>query len=818
MIITKSRRWQEGRDRRLKNKSPASASPEFSLVWLSWKNYHVHPMHDMATIGTPRDKSRICLDIVILLALTLFLFWDVLFVSEPLILSRKDTDLRHLFIHLRAFTFEQLRLGNLALWNPYYFSGLPCLGSLQAAPLYPPNLIFLIPSLPHAINGSIAFHVFAMGVTMYLWSSHRRIRPLASLFSATLAMFGGTYFLHVTPGSLPNLCAMVWTPLVLLALDGWHDRPAPGWILLGILAVSMQILAGHPQYVFYTGVSALVYSGLHVIARPGGKRTLTGMPLIYTGAVLLAAIQLLPALQTAGESARAGGISYEFASSFSFPPENFITLLVPGFFGDMHDLFYWGRGLIWEMCPFFSITGLVLCIYGSIHGPGSLRRFSVTMSLLLMLLALGGRTPLLRILYQWVPGFDMFRGSSKFMFQASLFLVMLAGIGLDHLMRHGQDKGLTKGSVLLVGLALAAGALFVHLDMIMADSKHSIRPLMAAVSGTLETYSPPALSSDPLFIRQAVKGAGNHLAIASLTCLLLWLLLTAFSVRRKGLWCVAVLGIIEILVFAESNRPTFPMELVRNPSVTDFLRKRPGDYRVLDTRDPNMGMSMKVSNIWGYDTPSKRYAEFMAFTQGQRVDGANEYTRVTGYHNLYRMLRCRFHFLWEGKAVYAHEMEEIMPRLTLVPDYTLIRKRDDILAAMNAPDFDPRQRVILEEDPFPSPVRGDQKGTAEIVDSSTDHLTVRIDTPQPAVLLITDPFSAGWRASALEGSVPKEYRILRANYILMAVPLQAGRHGLRIEYIPSGFRIGKWISVLSLWFYLMACAWYFLKAYRSSKE
>ena len=44
------------------------------------------------------------------------------------------------------------------------------------------------------------------------------------------------------------------------------------------------------------------------------------------------------------------------------------------------------------------------------------------MVLLLLVLALGAHTPLFKFLYAWVPGFNRFRGNSKFLFLASLFL------------------------------------------------------------------------------------------------------------------------------------------------------------------------------------------------------------------------------------------------------------------------------------------------------------------------------------------------------------------------------------------------------------
>ena len=37
-----------------------------------------------------------------------------------------------------------------------------------------------------------------------------------------------------------------------------------GWSLVGMLAVAMQIFAGHPQYLFYTAIAAGVYAALNL--------------------------------------------------------------------------------------------------------------------------------------------------------------------------------------------------------------------------------------------------------------------------------------------------------------------------------------------------------------------------------------------------------------------------------------------------------------------------------------------------------------------------------------------------------------------------
>ena len=359
------------------------------------------------------------------------MFADVLFTAAPIVLSNRGTDIFLEYSHWRAFGFGELKRGSLALWNPYLFCGAPFFGGAQAALLYPLNALFLFLPLPQAINWSIALHVFLAGAFTYALAERRGLRPPSCLLLAVIYMFCGANFLHIYSGYLSFLCGLVWAPLLFLAIDGLFERPSLGWSLLGMFAVAMQVLAGNPQCLFYTGIAAAIYCALCWFQAPARTRFAFGLAGIVLGGVALSAVQLFASLQEWGELLRSHGVPFKFAAMFSFPPENFLTLLAPHLFGDLKTVSYWGRYYLWEMSLFISLTGLIMGMVGVVWGGSLGRRFSAIMVLLLLLLALGSHTPLFRVLYDWAPGFNRFRGNSKFIFLASLFLALLAGIGFD---------------------------------------------------------------------------------------------------------------------------------------------------------------------------------------------------------------------------------------------------------------------------------------------------------------------------------------------------------------------------------------------------
>ena len=254
-------------------------------------------------------------------------------------------------------------------------------------------------------------------------------------------MFCGSHFLHIYAGHLTILCAMTWVPLIFLALDGLLKKPSLGWGFLGAFAFAMQIMAGHPQYVYYTCLAVLIYvvTVTPLVSWKHAVISIFAMMAMFASSIALCAVQILTGVDAMRESVRAVGVSFSFAAMFSFPPENFITLIVPYLFGDLVHSPYWGRAYLWEMNLFISINGLILAIYGLIKGNRTARQMAIA-TIVLLILALGVHTPLFAILFEYFPGFDKFRGNLlPLILFAVLFLIMLSGMGLDKLIREATD-------------------------------------------------------------------------------------------------------------------------------------------------------------------------------------------------------------------------------------------------------------------------------------------------------------------------------------------------------------------------------------------
>jgi hypothetical protein len=740
------------------------------------------------------------ISLALLLALALAMFGDVLFTGGTRVVGFQTTDLYLQFLPWRDFGFRELAKGNLALWNPHIFSGAPYFGAMQAALLYPPNWLFLILPLPAAVNWTTALHVFAIGAFMFCWMRMRGLHVAASFFAGVLIMFGGAHFLHIFAGHLPHLLAMTWAPLIFCAIDALFETRNFRWCLVGMLAVAMQVLAGFPQHVFYTAIIAGLYSALRLIGNWNWSLA-ASLLAIYPGGAALSAVQLLAANQTMRETIRGIPLPFTFASRFPFPPENLITLLAPNFFGEPAT--YWGGGFLWEACLFIGVAGVLLSVYAAIYCERKLKWIPLVVCVFALLVAVGVHSPLYWILYQSLPGFNKFRSVSKFIFSASLFLVLLAGLGLDRLLRQKRaELVFTVGAFLLAAL-LACSAYWT-------TTTNAWRPFMDRIHPAEESSFSPQYYALTEFAALSQHRAAVSLMVAAIICALFAGLLLVSTWKAPSLYGVVVLGVAEMFLFAHSARPTFDSASVINQDEKSFLDQHPGDYRILNLFHPNSAMSIGASDLWGYDASVvRRYAEFVAWSQRGDPDKATQDVTFKLADPLYAMVRLSYVLLPQPGNFGAFDVETpALPHVLLVSKYRIAKNRDAIFHDLRSPDFDPRTEVILETEPDPLPVSTETSGDVKIVATSTDSLTIEADIVQSAILLITDVYTPSWRAVSLPGSVQSNYHLQPANYILRAVPLMAGHHRLRVEYASVEFAIGKWISLGASALFLVAWWWF----------
>ena len=391
------------------------------------------------------------------------------------------------------------------------------------------------------------------------------------------------------------------------------------------------------------------------------------------------------------------------------------------------------------------------------------------------------------------------RGVCKFDYLVCLFIALLAGIGLDYLINNKRNIRWPTFIVILAGFVFLGTELFIL---------HSIED---GLSGdwvkwfcNLHWLKKSLLPLDLAVKVQYAEESGFHAAfsllIGGMTCTLLAILLMFRKLIPAFNYAIGALAIIELFVFARINRPTFELSKLQYQydTLCDFHSKNPGDYRVYGTGSASLVTGGK--DIWE-DEPMVlgRYGQFVCKSQGLSENQLfsvlpifQKFPPILGIIGLkYRI------FMNENPIRVSPLNFKLQPRMQLLNQWEVIPDRQKILNSMFSPSFDPARKVFLESVPDLTSDSKGEGGKVEWNDISTDKIEIKAQAKRPSLLLVTDNYSSGWKAESLPGSAQSKYLVMPGDYFLRVIPLNAGKHHFILEYRPTAFEVGKWVSILS---------------------
>lgn len=370
-----------------------------------------------------------------------------------------------------------------------------------------------------------------------------------------------------------------------------------------------------------------------------GRAMLLGVALaIVAGVGLgLAAVQLLPLYELGTFSFRGAGVPYQFATQYSMPAVNFITLLFPFFFSEAGR--YWGPWSPWEIAIYSGIMPLLLALVGLLFRRHRQVLFFVILGALALLLAQGEQSPWqLHRLIAELPGFSSLRAPGRFSYLFLLSVAVLAAHGAEwlgqtlapHSVQH-QRRRLAPAVLLAFLLALQVVAMALPVSLQVLDAfiethkdavmRAVIQPFMSLrgldrrlTAEQVYYYLSYAFDLDQPKIYMQLA-----LLLASTSTLIFW-----ERMRSLGwLWRVAITGIIafDLTAFARSFHPAMPLsELWPSAGSTRFLAEHSGLWRVYSwpktPDEPNRLLPLALAEASGYASlQPQRHAEYAAIVE-----------------------------------------------------------------------------------------------------------------------------------------------------------------------------------------------------------
>ena len=681
----------------------------------------------------------------------------------------------------RLLAIEQIKSGHLPLWNPYILGGMPLLGNLQAAVLYPFNfLFFLLPKLD-AWTIYLFLQPILAGFLTYFFLRTLSCSRKSSLLGGTCFGFSLMMMNHLEFGIDGHTA--LWLPLALAAINKIQQTNKWQWGLVLTLSVVMTLLGGYPPLAIYNLMIIGFYTLLKI--RPLISRKTLIIILCLVFAFLLAAPQILPFLELSKKVIREQaqfGVSSE--EVYFLPFENLIMIIAPDFFGHPATNNFFSR-VYYADNSSIGMVGFFLALFSLIW---LFRKKEVAFWLFLVILPtlLMVETVLGRSLRYLPISFFSLVTPMRMVWVVSFALSILAGMGMEVVFDLIKKR---KFWPFLMPIILAWEILFLIwvLSFLIPQGEHI------------------QIAQRNLILPTFFLGLSSLVLIFSLFFRKVWPIAAGFLILFSG---------TELVRQGIKYNPFLPRDLVF-PQTETLKKISQGGiiWRTLVTHPELLPVN---SNIPYHLPMIDGYASIYDGRSGQMVHLANAsftLTKIEAYprtvfqteirSKIIDLLNVKYVLalqeikdeklalvMKEGKT-FLYENKKAFPKSFFTESYQI--GQNDLEVANQMLKSDLSKKVILEKDPGLS-LEKIKVGQVEIKNYGENEILIQTKNQGPGILVLTDSFDSGWQVFV--DNQKKE--VLRADFNLRAVVVPEGKHQIRFIYRSKSFKIGLYLSGVAL--------------------
>lgn len=715
----------------------------------------------------------------------------------------------------RVALHEAVRAGRIPLWSEASFAGMPFLANFQSGVFYPVNLALAPLSPQRAMGAFAAAHVFLLGLGSLLFLRDLGVGRAAAVAGALAASWNGFVVLRLAHPTA--VATLAWLPWLLWLARRLLEAPTARAAAFLAGAWALAILAGFPPVLahaaYAVGILALA---IVIAARREGRASARGLGLFALALLAgcgIAAPQLLATAEMARFSDRVE-IPYASILSSAIHPALAIRVVAPAFFGDPLDgsdlsrAFSRGDGHYSQSFlasgVYIGIPVLVLAVTGAL----ARRRESLALGVVAvigLLLALG--SPLLGPAAAAVPGLRIARIDRAIALTA-VAGGLLAGIGLDRVMREARARRIALGSLgallaLLSVLLIAGLVLRANLATpFIADAVRRPDP-----DGPARALIRPTLATAGALVALWFATYGNSRR-AGLILPVLLLDLGSFAARHH---------------FARDTRGFFE----ETPGIA-FLRERAGESRAAgdggarivrfggaepQLLPPNIPGLFGLEDVHGYNAlamghvmryfgaiepEARRDRRLLPLRRESSLDSPLLRLLAAPLVVSHRPIAGR-ELAYSGSDLAVTEVAAF-PRAFLVHHAERAESPDAAVAAIASGAANPLRTALVDlatpgDLGLDAEPAGQEIGESVIWRAQRDEeIVLRVHALRPALLCLSEVWFPGWEAD-VDGAPAS---ILRANGIFRAVPVPAGEHDVRLRYRPRPLRVGLVIALASI--------------------
>lgn len=648
----------------------------------------------------------------------------------------------------------------------------------------------------------------------------------------------------INAGHIQKIETLSWAPWVFLYLEKSLRSGRLFHFAMAAMMLGLQFFNMHWQISFYTCLAVGIYWFFHVGSGFVGDKagyfprfrkdlllTVIMVALFFTTiAMSFAPLVSWSQQSERGDAVATGttgrpsssaekGIGYEEGMSWSMPPEELLTFVVPGLVGFSRQeggdvpapgqVYYWGRMRFTQTSDYLGLLPWLMLPLPLIFRRDRYTWLFFAMMGVTLIMALGKYTPIYPFMFEHLPAFSKFRVPKMILFLFAFAVAVLTGRGVDILAGEGLDRKKLAKWICWSG-GVAATAAFIWL--IVRIRGDYVIALAGDVIGLPTRYQ-----SGATLVLERVSQMLRESAVAfGVACLYFGLFVARF---KRWLPSGVVLSLLLILLlgdlwrvnrnfFVVTPSPPASRKAAKN-DIVNFIEPRIDHYRMQPLNDENSHYYSDngLANISAYVTISeRRYKQFL--------DGFNLAGPMPDIMNLKYLLMPAGEYeaqkgVLTGKymPVFSSmngsvvlENRNVMPKAWLVPSVAVVEdplQRVAILSTQQ--NFNPAQLALVESEPLlpMAPFPANSVGSAAVSSYEPNRIVIQTGASANALLVLGEKYYRWWYA-AVDG---KKAEIVPVNHILRGVYIPPGNHTVEFRFDPLPFKIGKWLTLGSFAFF-----------------
>jgi hypothetical protein len=756
------------------------------------------------------------------------------------------------------------KTGDQALWTNSMFSGMP---SIQIWLEYPANLLGEISNFIQKIYIHETYMVFLLLLGFYIMLYPLTKNAWLSVVGSIAFAFGSFNLISLEAGHLNKVWAMAYiAPIIGGLIVAYRGRYLTGAAILAVF-LTLQLRANHFQITYYTIIAA-VFLGIYFFIEAIKDKQLpvfakaTGILAIaallagtanttqlwgtwdYSKATIRGGKTELTAQKEEGTAD--GGLTKEYAFSWSYGIGETMTVLLPNFQGggasqnyegaaaydkmypqyvkgmkqqygmnqataeksaaqQLGSMYYWGSQPFTSGPVYFGVIVCFLFIFGMFIIKSHLKWALLAIAIFSIFLAWGKNFSMLNYaLFDMLPMYNKFRTPSMTLALTNVIFVLVGFLALKELLDGTRSKQeLVKYLKIAGGITLGLLVAFGFMGSIFMDFR----------GANDDQLSQMGILQDILSDRQSLlRGdALRGIFFAGISIALIW----AFIEQKlKATHMMAALGLLILVDLWTVDKRYFndadfttEEEFQKNfkPSQADLAVKQDPDpdYRVLNLNGnpfTDAQTSYQHKSLGGYHAAKLRiYQELIENQLSANIATLNEgfkQGKLVENIPVLNMLNTKYFLLGETADKVVRN-PGALGNAWFVSDIKYVNSADEEMASLTG--FNPKQTAIVRntyKDVLGSfAPSADPTAAIQLTSYDPNKLSYTSKSASPQLAVFSEIYykdGKDWKAYIDGKYVPH----IKANYVLRALQIPAGDHKIEFKFEPNFYSTGNIISLV----------------------